>query len=172
MTGEQRRDGGGGLAAVSVIAAPTVVVMKPSCGRAAAATERRQGGASRRTAGGTTSMHPFTSPDDGGDNIDIAALIARLEADETLADRTARALSADPDVCGHYLEIVVQNGVVILQGELDSDDAREAARQRAWTVPGVYDVCQMITTPQCDPPDGGRRYGAETDVESSKGMDG
>ncbi|XVV10109.1 BON domain-containing protein [Actinoplanes sp. CA-131856] len=96
-------------------------------------------------------MHPFTSPGDGGDNIDIAALIARLEADETLADLTARALSADPKVCGHYLEIVVQNGVVILQGELDSDDAREAARQRAWTVPGVYDVCQMITTPQCGP---------------------
>jgi osmotically-inducible protein OsmY len=40
---------------------------------------------------------------------------------------------------------MVQNGVIILIGELGSVDARAAAGSRAWQVPGVVDVCNRIT---------------------------
>lgn len=92
-------------------------------------------------------MHPFTDPDDGQDgDFDVTAWVARLNADDRLAGLAAEALSSDPLIRGSHLEVIVQNGVVILQGELESEDAREAARQRAWTLPGIRDVCDAVVT--------------------------
>ncbi|MCM4083833.1 BON domain-containing protein [Paractinoplanes hotanensis] len=93
-------------------------------------------------------MHPFTGPDDGQDaDFDVTAWVAGLNADDRLADLAAENLSSDPLVRGSRLEIIVQNGVVILQGELESEEAREAARRRAWTLPGIRDVCDAVKTP-------------------------
>jgi BON domain len=102
-------------------------------------------------------------PDDGGDRDEMPELPAgafedilasddfftpdwafvRLD-DEHLATRTATALQEDPLVTGRRLEVLVQNGVVILLGELDSTEARAAARRRVWRVPGVRDLCNRI----------------------------
>jgi len=59
----------------------------------------------------------------------------------------------DPLVHGQGLEILVQNGVVILFGELGSAEAREAAGRRAWTVEGVVDVCNRSTVGLADASD-------------------
>jgi osmotically-inducible protein OsmY len=86
-------------------------------------------------------MYPIPG---SGDDFDVATWLARMTADEELAERVAKALSSDPLVRGTRLEILVQNGVVVLQGELDSAEAREAARLRVWTLPGVHDVCDVL----------------------------
>ena len=87
-------------------------------------------------------MYPIPGPDDG--DFDVATWIARMTADELLAEQVAKALTADPRVRGARLEITVQNGVVILEGTLDTPAACEAARLRAWAVPGVQDVCDAL----------------------------
>ncbi|WP_250034142.1 BON domain-containing protein [Paractinoplanes maris] len=90
-------------------------------------------------------MNPFPGPGDADFN--VSGWIARLTADEQLAEQVAAALSSDPLIRGRRLEIIVQDGVVILQGELDSEEAREAARHRVWTLPGVRDFCDAFTRP-------------------------
>ncbi|WP_127507818.1 BON domain-containing protein [Actinoplanes solisilvae] len=99
-------------------------------------------------------MYPFPRPGDAaeaggsaGPDLDITAWIARLDANERLAELVVQALSGDRQVRGRYVDVAVQNGVVTLRGELDSDSARAAARQRVWTLPGVRDVCDMLTSP-------------------------
>jgi osmotically-inducible protein OsmY len=84
-------------------------------------------------------------PDDNDGSWPDNAWMSGRSADEWLAERTARALRTDPLVRGTRLEILVQNGVIILSGELSSAGAREAAGRRAWTVPGVVDVCNRLT---------------------------
>lgn len=70
--------------------------------------------------------------------------------DDWLADRLSEALRRDPFVSGRRLEVLVQNQVAILLGELDSAEAREAARRRAWSIPGIQDVCNRLTVAGSD----------------------
>lgn len=86
-------------------------------------------------------MHNSGPGPDGGDD-DFAEW---ADADEQLVDRAAQALRCDPRVYGRLLHIMVQNRVVILVGEVGSPEARTAAASRAWSVPGVYDVCNRLT---------------------------
>ena len=72
-------------------------------------------------------------------------------ADERLADRAAAALRCEPLLSGRRLEIIVQNGVVILIGELGSAEARAAAGSRVWRISGVADVCNRLTVAETDP---------------------
>ena len=65
-------------------------------------------------------------------------------SDDGLASLVAEALQCDPHVYGRHLEILVQNRVAILIGELGSAESRAAAGRRAWTVPGVRDVCNLL----------------------------
>lgn len=108
-------------------------------------------------------VFPYWMSSDGDDDeeagvafawSDDGAWIARRSADEWLVGRAAEALATDPDVYGRRLEILVQNGVVILLGELESPQAREAAGRRVWTVEGVMDVCNRLTVTETD--EGGR----------------
>jgi osmotically-inducible protein OsmY len=67
-----------------------------------------------------------------------------VEADEWLVHLVAEALAGDPLVRGKHLDVTVQNCVVILEGQVESPAARKAAAARVWTVPGVYDVCNLL----------------------------
>lgn len=68
--------------------------------------------------------------------------------DQQLTWAVADALVDDPTVTGGRIDLSVQNGVVILDGEADTEDTQCAAVARAWSVPGVRDVCNALTVVQ------------------------
>ncbi|SNY53558.1 BON domain-containing protein [Paractinoplanes atraurantiacus] len=72
------------------------------------------------------------------------AAAAPLTADGRLARSVAEALLCDPEVESGEITIDVQNGVVILEGDVHSDSARAAATRRAWSATGVTDVCDVL----------------------------
>jgi osmotically-inducible protein OsmY len=91
-----------------------------------------------------TSVVPVWLPADKDGN-ELDQWIAGHSADEWLAQEAAGALRHDPLVRGTYLEIIVQNRVVVLRGDMDSPEAREAAGRRIWTLPGVADVSNQLS---------------------------
>ncbi|MEU4244675.1 BON domain-containing protein [Actinoplanes sp. NPDC026619] len=131
----------------------------PGCAAAPASLCRAQG---------AESMSPFSGyPDDwqdpsrprgSGDREDEEAeewdSDAGLDTNSWIADRTVMTLRADSRIHGRYVQILVQNRVVILLGEVGSAGARVAASQAAWTVPGVYDVCNRLAVMGGPPADG------------------
>ncbi|MGA5298933.1 BON domain-containing protein [Nucisporomicrobium flavum] len=64
--------------------------------------------------------------------------------DERLARAVADAVLADPVVTGGRIDLGVQNGVVILDGDVDTEASRRAVVALAWSVPGVTDVCNAL----------------------------
>ena len=70
-----------------------------------------------------------------------------FSGDELLVHLVAEGLAADRAVRGRHVDVTVQNGVVILEGEVASPASKEAAGRRAWSVPGVYDVCNRLSLP-------------------------
>ena len=66
-------------------------------------------------------------------------------SDEQLADQAVAALRRDPEVYARQLEIMVQNRVVILFGDVDSAHIRTAVGRCVWAVPGVFDVVNCLT---------------------------
>ncbi|WP_249999085.1 BON domain-containing protein [Actinoplanes sp. M2I2] len=66
------------------------------------------------------------------------------ETDRAVAVRLALALLHDPAVDGGDLDLRVQSGVAILDGRVPSASARAAAVDRAWSVDGVRDVCDLL----------------------------
>jgi hypothetical protein len=64
--------------------------------------------------------------------------------DRQLLRVVVEALLTDPAVTGGRLDVQLQNGVVIVEGEVDTADIRAAVVERAWSVPGVVDVCDII----------------------------
>jgi hypothetical protein len=75
-----------------------------------------------------------------------------VDADEFLLRRVVDGLTADPLVQGRRVQVLVQNMVVVLEGYVDSAGARSAAALRAWSTPGVFDVCNLLAV---EPGDGG-----------------
>ena len=96
-------------------------------------------------------MTPYDRfPDDdwssyGQDEPAIRPLDEVIEADIRIVDGVAAALAGDVTVRGRRLEVLVQNQVVILLGEVESQEVRQAAGVVAWAVPEVYDVCNRLT---------------------------
>lgn len=66
------------------------------------------------------------------------------EVDDALVDRVAERFIASVDVRGRRVFVMVQNGVVILEGIVDSEESKHAAGRLAWQTPGVVDVCNML----------------------------
>ncbi|MEV6489079.1 BON domain-containing protein [Actinoplanes sp. NPDC051633] len=77
------------------------------------------------------------SPDDGRPPV----------GDDILVDLVAGGLLAESCVRGRRVTVMVQNRVVILEGEVDSEEAKKAAGRRAWSTPGVFDVCNLLVAP-------------------------
>ncbi|UQU62628.1 BON domain-containing protein [Couchioplanes caeruleus] len=66
------------------------------------------------------------------------------EDDRELVAHVAGQLVADTRIQGRHVQVTVQNGVVILEGTVESAAIREAAGRQVWAVPGVQDVCNML----------------------------
>ena len=66
------------------------------------------------------------------------------EVDQALVDRVAERLVAETEIRGRLVRVMVQNGVVILEGSVDTADVKAAAGRLAWATPGVFDVCNML----------------------------
>ncbi|MET8147085.1 BON domain-containing protein [Actinoplanes sp. NPDC049668] len=67
-----------------------------------------------------------------------------LSRDQGLLIAVAEALLDDPALTGGYIDLSVQNGVVILDGEVDTQATHTAAVAQAWSVAGVADVCDAL----------------------------
>ena len=90
-------------------------------------------------------MVPFGMPNDDSHRFPLDRWIAGRNKDEWLAGQAAEALRKDPLVRGRYLEIIVQNRVVVLRGVMNSAEACEAASRRIWTLSGVADVSNQLS---------------------------
>ncbi|PRY20179.1 BON domain-containing protein [Pseudosporangium ferrugineum] len=86
----------------------------------------------------------WEEPDDGAAWDDAEEFAD--EADLRLVHRVADGLVADTRIRGRHVQVTVQNGVVILEGAVDTAEVRDAAGRCAWSTPGVHDVCNMLMT--------------------------
>jgi hypothetical protein len=94
---------------------------------------------------------PFDNDDRTEDRRDwVADEVA--DAEDFLVDLIAEEMIRDPGIRAGRMLVTVQNGVVILQGYVDTDDTRTAAARRAWATPGVLDVCNMLAVARNGPP--------------------
>lgn len=91
-------------------------------------------------------MHPYPeNPDDRHKaESELAGCSFGMPTDELIAEVVAASVLGHPQIRGGYLEVEVQNRVVILLGEVTSADARTTIRRLAWAVPGVHDVCNRL----------------------------
>ena len=74
-----------------------------------------------------------------------------LTVDQRLTQAVTRALFDSPAVTGGVVDLCVQNGVAILRGTIESDDARAAAVAAAVSVPGVRDICDALVVDHAAP---------------------
>ncbi|MBB4693234.1 BON domain-containing protein [Paractinoplanes abujensis] len=65
--------------------------------------------------------------------------------DDALARRVAMALLRAPLVASGHLVVDVQNGVAVLAGSLETQEACDAAAEQAMATPGVRDVLNQLT---------------------------
>lgn len=66
------------------------------------------------------------------------------DEDVRLAALVAQRLSIDWTTRRQRIAVSVQNRVVILSGTVADPQARQAAGELAWDVPGVFDVCNAL----------------------------
>jgi osmotically-inducible protein OsmY len=64
--------------------------------------------------------------------------------DDVLVDIVAGRFMATAEVFGRLISVAVQNGVVIMEGTVDSVESKAAAGRLAWTTPGVVDVLNAL----------------------------
>ena len=82
---------------------------------------------------------------DQDDEAQVRPSRAIIDADRRIVDGVAAALACSAYVRGRRLEVLVQNQVVVLLGEVGSEGARRAAGVVAWEVPEVFDVCNRLS---------------------------
>ena len=66
--------------------------------------------------------------------------VAERQADADIADRVQAALLADPNIYARHIDVVVDRGVVHLDGYVWENDDFHRARSDAASVPGVKTV--------------------------------
>ncbi|HET6530360.1 MAG TPA: BON domain-containing protein [Actinoplanes sp.] len=84
---------------------------------------------------------PWPYPDDHRTQRPLGG---RPTRDEVVAQLVVRALLEDPDVRAGRLDVLVQNGVAILDGIVPSEDVRSAMLHRVRVTPGVRDVVNLL----------------------------
>jgi osmotically-inducible protein OsmY len=86
------------------------------------------------------------SPYHGDDRRPPAERLAgRPDHDDVVAKLLVGGLLGDQAVRAGRLDILVQNGVAILDGSVPTEGVRCAILRRAWATPGVRDVCDLLT---------------------------
>jgi hypothetical protein len=84
-------------------------------------------------------------PDDGGlEQWEEYGVGLFADEDEVLVELVADRLLADVQVRAQNMLVTVQNCVVILEGQVESPEAKEAAGRQAWATPGIHDVCNLL----------------------------
>jgi osmotically-inducible protein OsmY len=84
-------------------------------------------------------------PDDGSREYRVWATDEVRQMDTVVLDRVLDELTQLSVTLGSgRVRVSVQNQVVILRGEVDSEDTRTAVVRRTWATPGVADVCNRI----------------------------
>ncbi len=61
-----------------------------------------------------------------------------------LANRVAQALNEDPRTEDAIIEVIDENGMITLDGEVDSMETRSAAKEIAAAQPGVTTVVDLL----------------------------
>ena len=65
---------------------------------------------------------------------------AEQDSDGELADAVRLALEKDPSIPGRQLDITARNGMIRLEGAVDSEEQRRLAILDCWYIPGVHGV--------------------------------
>lgn len=65
-----------------------------------------------------------------------------------LTTKVAKALNEDPRTQDAVIEVIDENGLVTLDGEVDSVETREAAKEIAAAQPGVTAVVDLLRIAQ------------------------
>ena len=91
---------------------------------------------------------PF--PDDGYPDWARHRLPPTDDPDVRLTYRVARELAADDLLRGQRITVEVQQGVVLLTGTVDGEQARRTAGLMARTVDGVRDVSNALRVPDAE----------------------
>lgn len=73
--------------------------------------------------------------------------MAAYERDKQIAERIKTAFFSDPAVTGTQVEISVLNGIVQLNGFVDTPEEKERAGQIASATPGVVEVKNQLLLP-------------------------
>ena len=69
-----------------------------------------------------------------------------------IAARVRAALTQDPRTAEYSIEVIEENGLVTLRGEVDSQEASQAAEEIARTQEGVIEVVNELETDQSQEP--------------------
>jgi hypothetical protein len=76
-----------------------------------------------------------------------------LPNDATLAQRVQSEIFRDPDIPKGRINVNVEDGVVVLRGELDRPDQIKAMEEGAWRVAGVRGINNLLHLAINPPPD-------------------
>lgn len=96
-----------------------------------------------------------------------ALLAACSQSDVGISTNIKAKMAADPTVQAGQIEVTTADGVVTLEGNIDSEEAKQRALQLARETKGVVKVTDMIAVRRAsgdgDAPDPGRTVGVTID---------
>lgn len=96
--------------------------------------------------GGADVLGGFTPTSDTSDEVDLS-VEDHQPGDESIADAVRRELQEDALTTDLPIEVVVERGVVHLQGSVPSQEEAEGAQDVASRVPGVREVLDELELP-------------------------
>jgi osmotically-inducible protein OsmY len=96
--------------------------------------------------GGAEVLGGFTPTSDTSDEVDLS-VEDHQPGDEAIADAVRRELKEDALTTDLPIEVVVERGVVHLQGSVPSQEEAEGAQDVASRVPGVREVLDELELP-------------------------
>ncbi len=89
---------------------------------------------------------------------------AMLRSDDSVRDDVLSSLAADPWVSEQAIRVRVEDGTVVLDGEVERSSEKRAAGEDAWDTPGVKDVRNNLSVRMTEPPSRRERLALEPEV--------